>query len=193
MSSTIRAFNVRKLTRSAQYVPAAEYVATGLLEEPADKKAKDDYTERGFIHVPASGSHGGVIAAGGIRRDATLSLAALRLLTAGALPDKTLALRRYVLGLALTAFTYPPTGYLRQGCNLVLDPDKPRVFEEVYGDGRRQPATTTHDAAFAYAEVAAKAFGAGKDREVAFDRELAKKDVKGEARDAEKPPKKSKK
>lgn len=183
ISSTIRAFNVRKLTRSAQYIPAVEYVASGLLEEPAEKKEKDAYAERGFIHVPATGTHGGVIATGGIRRDAALSLAALRLLTVGSLPEKTLALQRYILGLSLIAFTYSPIGYLRQGCNLVLDLDKPRVFDEVYADGRRVPASVTHDEALAYAKIAAEAFDVGKDREVLFDKEQAKKDVKGEATD----------
>ena len=56
--------------------------------------------ERGFIHVTATGSHGGVLAHGDVRRDATLGLAALRLLHAGADEEKTLALRRYILGRA---------------------------------------------------------------------------------------------
>lgn len=180
VSSTIRAFNVRRLTRSAQFVPAVEYVAHGLLEEPQDKAAKDAYAERGFIHVPAAGSHGGVIAKGGIRRDAMLGLAALRLLRAGNDQEATARLQRYILGLALTAFTYPPSGYLRQGCLLVLDPDKPREFHEVHPTGKRTPVTITHEDALAYAREAAKAFGVGKDRVVKFDRELAKKDVAGE-------------
>lgn len=183
IASTIRAFDVRKLTRSAQFIPAAEYVAEGLLEEPPDKKVRDAYAERGFIHVPASGAHGGVIAAGGIRRDATLSLAALRLLAAGKDEKRTLALRRYVLGLALTAFTSNPSGYLRQGCNLVLDPERPREFVEVYPDGRRVPATVTHEAARAYAAAVAKAFGVGGNRMVPFDKDLAKKDVAGDGAD----------
>lgn len=83
VSSTIRAFNVMKLTRSAQYVPATDYIVGGLLDEPADKAAKDSYSERGFVHVPATASHGGVIAKGGIRRDATLALTALKLISAG--------------------------------------------------------------------------------------------------------------
>jgi CRISPR-associated protein Csb1 len=58
VACTIRAFNVKRLTRSAQYVPATEYVERGLLDEPADKKTSDAYAQRGFIHVPASGSHG---------------------------------------------------------------------------------------------------------------------------------------
>lgn len=181
VASTIRAFDVRELTRSAQFVPATEYIAEGLLDEATDKKTQDAYSGRGFVHVPASGSHGGVIAAGGVRRDASLHLAALRLLTAGENSQKTRALRRYVLGLALTAFTYSPSGYLRQGCNLVLDPDKPHEFSEVYGDGRRVPATVTWKEALDYAKAAASEFGIGSDREVMFDKEKAKADISGES------------
>ncbi len=190
LSSAIRAFNVRKLTRSAQYVPAVEYVNEDLLELPSDQKTKDAYAVRGFIHVPAAGTHGGVIATGGIRRDATLHLSALRLLTADQDKEKTRALRRYMLGLALTAFTYSPIGYLRQGCNLVLDPDKKREFKAVYHDGRREDVDVKHKEAFDYAKDAAKAFGLDidrkmdyhkpPDREVEFDKELAKKDVAGD-------------
>jgi CRISPR-associated protein Csb1 len=180
VASTIRAFNVRRLTRSAQYIPATEYVNDKLLDEPADKSTKDAYAERGFIHVPAAGSHGGVIADGGIRRDATLGLAALRLLFAGKDEMKTLALRRYILGLALTAFTHNPSGYLRQGCLLVLDRNKPRDFVEVYPCGERKPIALTHDEAVSYAGDAANEFGVGESQSVDFDKERAKKDVKGE-------------
>jgi CRISPR-associated protein Csb1 len=151
-----------------------------LLDEPADKATKDAYAERGFIHVPASGSHGGVIADGGVRRDAVLGLAALRLLSAGTDVDKTLALRRYVLGLALTAFTHNPSGYLRQGCLLVLDPGKPREFVEVLPTGERKAAKITHEDALKFALEAAKAFGVGESKTVEFDKDRAKKDVKGE-------------
>jgi CRISPR-associated protein Csb1 len=182
IASTIRAFNVRRLTRSAQYVPATEYVAEKLLDEPADKATRDAYAVRGFVHVPATGSHGGVIATGGVRRDATLSLAAVRLLFAGKDEGKTLALRRYILGLALTAFTHNPSGFLRQGCLLVLDPDPkhPREFVEVYPTGERRPTTITHKSALEYARAAASAFGVGESKTVEFDKERAKKDLTGE-------------
>lgn len=193
IASTIRAFDIRRLTRSAQYVPATEYIKNGLLDEPADKKTKDAYAERGFVHVPASGSHGGVIAMDGVRRDAALHLAALRLLVDDD-KETTLTLRRYILGLALTAFTHSPSGYLRQGCNLVLDPEKPREFNTVFGDGRRESANVSHADALAYAKSAAKTFGVGANRLVEFDRELAKKDVSvGDARDGATAPRKSKK
>lgn len=182
VSSTIRAFNVRPLKRGAVYIPPVDYTALGVFSEEDKEKAEGDpknpLAKRGFVHVPASGTHGGVIATGGIRRDATLSLSALRLLSIAHDPRKTLPLQRYILGLALVAFTYSPIGFLRQGCNLVLDPDKPREFHEVYRDGRRITATVTHEEALAYAQLAAREFGVGSNREVPFDKERAKKDVK---------------
>jgi CRISPR-associated protein Csb1 len=180
IASTIRAYDVRKLTRSAQYNPAAEYVTDKLLDEPADAKTKDAYAERGFVHVPATGSHGGVIADGGVLRTATLGLAALRLLQAGKDKQATLKLRRYILGLSLVAFTYLPSGYLRQGCLLVLNPEKPSEFVEVYPNGERRPCGITHEQAIRYATKAAEAFGVGANDKVPFDPERAKRDVKGE-------------
>lgn len=178
IASTIRAYNVRKLTRSAQFVPAIDYVGAKLLDEATDKVTKDSYAERGFVHVPATGSPGGVIAKGDIRRDATLALAALRLLHAGSDPAATLKLQRYILGLALVAFTRLPSGYLRQGTILVLDPDKPREFVEVLPTGKRTPVTVTHEQALAYASAVADDFGVGANRTEPFDPERAKEDLK---------------
>jgi CRISPR-associated protein Csb1 len=180
VASTIRAFDVQKLTRSAQFNPSADYIGLGLLDDTTDKKQKDAYSERGFIHVPASGSHGGVIATGGIRRDVTFSLAALRLLVAGDDDAQTLGLRRYILGLSLVALTAPPQTYLRQGCNLVPDIDHPRTATLVHADGKREEFKITHDQAIAFAKAAASAFGVGKAESVRFEPELAKKDILGE-------------
>lgn len=180
IASVIRAYNVRKLTRSAQFNPATEYVNEQLLDEATDKATKDAYAERGFIHVPATGSHGGVIADGGVLRTATLGLAAIRLLQAGTDAARTLALRRYILGLSLVAFTRNPSGYLRQGCILVVNPEKPAEFVEVYPTGARKPCGITQESALAYATLTAGAFGVGESRTVPFDREKAKADVKGE-------------
>lgn len=178
--SSIRAFDVQKLTRSAQFNPAVDYIGLGLLEDTTDKKVKDAYAERGFVHVPASGSHGGVIAKGGIRRDVTFSLAALRLLAAGDDANRTLALRRYILGLSLVALTAPPQTYLRQGCNLVPDVDNPRRTTLVNADGSREEFELTHEQAIEFATRAAKEFGVGESLSVAFDSGLAKKDIAGE-------------
>jgi CRISPR-associated protein Csb1 len=181
VASTIRAFNARPLTRGAVYIPPVDYAALDVFTEEEKAKAEGDQknplAQRGFVHVPASGTHGGVIADGGIRRDATLGLAALRLLQAGNDRAKTLTLQRYILGLALVAFTYRPLGYLRQGCMLVLDPNKKPEFAEVYPDGTRHECRITHEQALAYAEGAAKAFGEVKGKTVTFDKEKAKADV----------------
>lgn len=179
VASTIRAFDVQKLTRSAQYNPSADYIGLGLLEDSTDKKVKDGYAERGFIHVPATGSHGGVIARGGVRRDVTFSLAALRLL-AGNDDQQTLSLRRYILGLSLVAMTAPAQTYLRQGCNLVLDIEKPRTFRLVKADGTRTDLELTHAHAIAFAKNAAMEFGVGGSQTVKFDSDLAKRDIAGE-------------
>lgn len=180
VASTIRAFDVQRLTRSAQFNPSADYIGLGLLEDTTDKKLKDAYAERGFIHVPASGSHGGVIAKSGVRRDVTFSLAALRLLAAGDDAEQTLTLRRYVLGLSLVALTAPPQTYLRQGCNLVPDVENPRSTTLVKADGSREALELTHDQAITFAKLAAEEFGVGESESVTFDSELAKKDIGGD-------------
>ena len=179
VSSTIRAFDVKRLKRSAQFNPATDYIGDKLLEEMTDKALNDAYSERGFKHVPATGSHGGVIAAGGVRRDATFSLAALRLLSAGNDREKTLALRRYILGLSLVAFTRNTATYLRQGCNLVPS-EKPREFNLVHSNGVRAAQSLQPADMLQYATAAAKAFGVGEAREVTFDTKLAQMDIKGE-------------
>src|SRR5690606_39201360 len=132
----------------------------------------------GYKHNPATWSHGGVIAEGGVRRDATLSLSALRQVCVTRDADRRMLLQRYILGVALTAFTYSPIGYLRQGCNLVADPDQPREFVEVFGDGRRTPLTITNGQALDFAKSAAEAFGIGESKTVPFDQKLAKEDAK---------------
>jgi CRISPR-associated protein Csb1 len=175
LASTVRAFDVFKLTRSAQYIPAVDYKEEQLLEEPSDTAGKKAFAEHGFNHVPAAKSHGGVIAAGGIRRDATLQLSVLRTLSAG---DDTEKLQRYILGLSLVAFTYPATGYLRQGCNLVLDPDKAREFQAVYSNGNRVSLSLTHEEALSFAKDAAENFQIEKGREASFDQKRAQDELK---------------
>lgn len=181
VSSAVRAFDVRELKRGAVYIPPVDYSDLDVFSEAEKAKAegssKNPLAQRGFVHNPASASHGGVIADGGIRRDATLSLAALQLLKASD-EERTLALRRYILGLAMIALTANTSSYLRQGCNLVMDPDKPREFHEVYRDGQRKEASISHEDAIAFAAAAKDAFGVSEDRTVQFDKQKAKADVK---------------
>jgi CRISPR-associated protein Csb1 len=171
VASTIRAYDVEELTRSAQYNPPLDYIDLGLLDQPDDKKVLDTASELGFRHAPAAGTHGGVIAHGGIRREAILSLVGLR--SIGPRGPTGDALRRYVLGLSLVAMIYERAHDLRQGCLLVGDPDKPATWDLVGHDGKRTTVAPDAKATLAFAQAAARAFGVGESRTVAFDRNAA--------------------
>lgn len=180
ISSTIRAYDVRKLKRSATYFAPVDYAGENLFTEEQKQKAEGDaknpLSQRGFVNALATETHGGVIAQGGIRRDAVLALSALKLLKADN-EKETRKLQRYILGLALVAFTKLPLGYYRQGTILVLDPDNQKEFSEVAINGKKTPCTISHDVALAFAQKAAKEFGIEKNREVPFDKNLAKTDI----------------
>ncbi|HUG69651.1 MAG TPA: type I-U CRISPR-associated RAMP protein Csb1/Cas7u [Pirellulaceae bacterium] len=183
VASTIRAFDVQALKRGAVYVPPVNYVNMEVFTEEEQEAASGDeknpLSKRGFVNALASATHGGVIAERGVRRDVTLSLAALRLLSAGDDADQTLALRRYVLGLSLVALTAPPATYLRQGCNLVPDADHPRSLKVVRVDGTRCDLNLTHEQAISFATLAANDFRVGESQTITFDPYLAKKDITG--------------
>jgi CRISPR-associated protein Csb1 len=197
ISSTIRAYDVSSLTRSAQYwaggspEPVTVYDSESVLGPIKDDKDRKERSTCGFTHVPATGTHGGVIAGEkGIRRDATLALAALRLISSTN-DEETRKLRCYILGLALVAFTKLPGGYLRQGTILVRKEKGEYSFKEVAADGTRTDAALTHEVALEYAKTAAAAFVVGASKTVDFDGKVAKADLAGKA--AEKAAKKARK
>jgi len=107
----------------------------------------------------------------------------LRLLKAET-PESTLKLRRYILGLALVAFTRLPLGYYRQGTILVSATDEKgeprREFLQVSLDGKRIDISfrITASIALAYAQAAADDFGVGEDQTVNFEKAQAVADVK---------------
>ncbi len=178
VQSVIRAWNVDPLTRSAQYNPPVDYAKFDVFSEAEKAKqegsTKGPLAQRGFVHVPATGEHGGIVVHGEIRRDVTVNLIALRRLNG----DDGLALRRYVLGLALIAATAPLDGFLRQGCLVTPDPDAPAAWTAVNRDGGRETFALNEDAAFSAARKAASAFSVGPDRTVEFDKKLARADAK---------------
>lgn len=189
ISSTVRAYNVRQLTRSAQYWAGASSEPVTIYDDDAvlgpikDEKDKKERSSAGFTHVPSTGTHGGVIADGGIRRDATLALSALKLLNADS-DENTQKLQRYILSLALVAFTNLPLGYYRQGTILVLDPDKHGECSEVALNGQRTPSSLTHATALTFAKAATKDFFGSdqileKGKSVAFEPLKAKADLEG--------------
>lgn len=170
--SVIRAFNVRPLHRSAQYIPAIDYVEEGLLKAPEGKQQEDAMSELGLRHAPAPWTHGGILVEQEIRRDATLNLAALRALGSG--PDKDpLPLRRYILGLSLVAFTAPQESFLREGCQLVPDPERPADWALVHHDGKRAALAVSPKEALEYARAAARKFSVGPKKEATFDKDSA--------------------
>jgi len=164
--SVIRAYDVQPLHRSAQYIPPVDYAQEGILDIPENQEKQA--SELGLRHAPAPWTHGGVQVKREIRRDACLNLAALRMLRAGRDADP-LPLRRYVLGLSLVAFTAPQETFLREGCQLVPDPESPPHWTLVHHDGRSEAMSIDHTLARAYAEQAAEAFGVGESRQAAFD------------------------
>ena len=182
VQSVIRAWDVDDLKRSAQYVPPINYAEEGAFSETEKEKAekegarkgtKNPLAQRGFVHVPATEEHGGIVVHGEIRRTVTVNLVALRRLGG----DNGPALRRYVLGLALVAATAPLDGFLRQGCLLIPDPEAPAAWAAVGRDGMRQAVVLDGDAVLAFAQDAAAAFGVGEDRSVPFDKTRAKADA----------------
>ena len=177
VQSVIRAWDVSYLTRSAQYSPPLDYAALGVFGDAEKKKQEGDpksrLAERGFVHVPAGKAHGGVVARGPILRDVTVNLVALRRLGA----DNAQALRRYVLGLSLVAATAPLDPFLRQGCMIVPDPDKPAEWSLVNRAGARASVALTEEAARDYAVDSAQAFGVGRSRKLAFSKARARADA----------------
>ena len=178
VQSTIRAEDVEVLKRSAQYNPPLDYAELEVFTDTEKEKQQGDpkspLAKRGFVHVPAVNTHGGVIARGSIRRDVTVNLVALRRLNA----ENGQTLRRYVLGLALVAATAPLDGFLRAGCLLTLDPDDSGVWQAVARNGKRESVGLDEGIALEYARSAADAFGVGSDHRVTFDKNLAKADTR---------------
>jgi CRISPR-associated protein Csb1 len=176
VAATIRAYDVAELKRSAQYNPPIDYIRLGLIEGADDKKVLDAASELGFRHAPASGTHGGVIVRGEIRREAILSLVGLR--AVGPKGAAGAALRRYILSLALVAMIHEREHNLRQGCLLVNDPEKKPVWELVAHDGSRTPFAPDGNAAIAFAREAAQVFGVGESRTMEFDAKAANEALK---------------
>ena len=178
VQSTIRAEDVDVLTRSAQYTPPLDYAELEILSEEDKEKQQGDskspLAKRGFVHVPAVKTHGGIIARGSILRNVTINLIALRRLEG----ENGQALRRYVLGLALVAATAPMDGFLRAGCLLTLDPEEKSTWHSVARTGERVPLALNEESALSYACRVADAFGVGDSVRVDFDRKLAVADTK---------------
>lgn len=176
ISAVIRAWDVDELTRSAQYNPAIDYKELDVFSDDQLKKEENQLANRGFLHVPSVGDHGGIYVRGTIERHVTINLVALRRL----LGKDTAALQQYILGISLTAATIPCDPFLRQGCLLVPDFDHAdaTAWSLIQRNGSREDIMLAHDTALSYASHTAQAYGVGDHREVVFNKKLAQGDVK---------------
>ena len=172
VSSIIRAHDVVELKRSATFFPALRFDQAGVASEEKLEKA----SVAGMAGALDTGALGGVLVRGGICRRGSLNLVAVRNLRA-ADDALTPALQRYILGLALVAVTHHDGQCLdlRQGCQLVLDPERGRTRKLLHADGSEEAIEISAEDAVAYAVAAAEAFGVGDDHTEAFDPEAAKK------------------
>jgi CRISPR-associated protein Csb1 len=170
--SVIRAYNVKELTRSAQYSTIAGEILNGGNAEVTTRGPK---AELGLAHVPAVKTLGGVSLqndASAIRREAILNLTALRAV-GGSSKERTRLSRRYVLGLALVSLTAPMDSNLREGCELVPDADRATAWTKVKRDGTRTDLVVTHEDALEFATLAAAAFQVDARITATFQSDLA--------------------
>ena len=176
VNSVIRAWDVDEIRRAATYIPPVDYAELDVFDEKEKEKAEGDsknpLAKRGFVHNPAE-DVGGIVVRGGIYRDITVNLVALRHLNA----KDSRTLRRYILGLALIAATDPQDGFLRQGCLLTPDPDTPAQWQRINRNGQRTVLDLTPELAYKYAKATADHFGVGQGGTYDFDKKLAKQDV----------------
>jgi len=174
LNSIIRAWDVEKITRSAQYFPAIPYAEAGVASEEGEK-ALNKLSEEGMAEVPSVGKLGGVVVNGEIRRDVSVNLCTLKDITCPGEGEGTM-LRRYLLGLTLVAMAHfdGKAFNLRQGCQLVRVPERKPQLTLVKVDGTEETVSLSLEDVLAYAEVAAAAFGVGEDRVGTFDPIAAK-------------------
>jgi CRISPR-associated protein Csb1 len=184
VDSTVRAFGIKKLSRAAQYFSALEKDEVEELLETDTQTQRKPLSKAGFLDAPSGLTLGGITVDGNIVRTTIVNLTALRSLGA-ATAERELALRRYILGLTLTAAYAPVEFFLRQGCLLVRVAGKPREVMIVYRDGRREPFSAPIESIESFAQEAAQSFGVGTGRSVEFDSKLAKKLLKDASKSKE--------
>jgi CRISPR-associated protein Csb1 len=191
LSSIIRAWDVDVLHRAATYLPATDFSDDALLgPHEEDKSEKDARSSVGFQHAPATWNSnekvpqfrddkpnnerrilGGIIARGGIYRDATLNLVALRKIGG----PTAQGLRTYILGLSLIAANDPSEEFLRQGCLLTSAVGEPANWVIVERSGVRTPITFKDGDPFAFAKTSATRFGVAAPRNFNFDKARARR------------------
>jgi CRISPR-associated protein Csb1 len=179
----IRATNVVERTRSAQYTPAADYVAYGAIDESvsAGEDDKNNLSQEGMKHALSTQTVGGVMltATSNLFRTVNVNLAAIRQLRASGirteLPndatddakrkaleaekksanERTRLLQEYILGLTLLAAYSRPSLNLREGCNLQTKGDAQTILAQ---NNLKEVAVPDQTKLQEFVEHAAKAF-----------------------------------
>ena len=177
VQSTIRADDVEILTRSAQYTPALDYTKLGVFSDEKTEAAqgipKDNLAKRGFVHVPAVKTHGGIIARGSILRNVTVNLIALRRLDG-----------RTVRRCGVTFWTGPrrcdgALGWIPT-CGMFAHPGSGREGGVAFGHPKRRafsPRPERRNCPELCAQCS-DAFGVGEDCRVEFHKRKAVEDTK---------------
>jgi len=181
VGATIRAYGVDKLERSAQFFATTEKTDTEGLA------SQEFLSAVGLDDAPAGRTNGGIIARGGIKREAVLNLVALRSLSASGV-DATRGLQRYILGLSLIAILAPAARFLREGCLLVPVEGRGSEAKRVERSGKRSELKVSEAEAFEFAQAAAADFGVGPAWTATFNREKVKQaaDEKTKKKEAKK-------
>lgn len=180
----IRATNVLERTRSAQYTPAADYVALGAIDASVNvgEDDKNNLSQEGMKHALSTQTVGGVVltASSKLTRTVNVNLAAIRQLRAAGVKQvlsdnatkevkykaradeidsskkRTELLQEYILGLTLVAAYSNPNLNLREGCNLQTKKDG--TSTKFIQDGRKSVNTFDISKVYEFAEAASKAF-----------------------------------
>jgi CRISPR-associated protein Csb1 len=166
-NSEVRAHNIIEVPSAGQFVSSVPRL---------EGQVTKDLSTEGLLDCPYSGL-GGVIVKGDITRNARLNLRGIRALRA-ANAAATEKLQNYILGLGLFALTYPVSGDLREGCNLVATKTMYSAFGE---DGTRSDIALKYEDVLVFASKAAKEFGVGDALEFIYDQNAANSSASGKA------------
>jgi CRISPR-associated protein Csb1 len=187
LGSTIKATNVAVVSRRGLYVPAFDEKELEIEEFLKASKVKKKLADLGLANVPIPssndeklpvirkngktiGMHGGIRVFGKIVRRTQINLINLRSLAVtekgNVKEEETLALRRYLLGLALVAARGQEGYFLREGCLLRQETEK---FQKVYSRGKAGNFDWTVEQCLKFANKAAEVFKIGESKkEVEF-------------------------
>jgi CRISPR-associated protein Csb1 len=181
IDSTINAYHISYGHRSAQFTPTVDYAGTDLQTELANGKEELDekhpLAQIGVLGAPSVDKHGGIRVAEKILHLVHVNFNNIRLLNVPEDVQKTLALRRYILGLSILVVLAYNDYNLRSGCHLFRKAaQKPLLFP---GEGEPTPVALDVDEVLEYARQAAREFGVtSKLKKFTFNDELVRKLVK---------------